>query len=364
MIRKHWKIFLLVVIVLAIRVFSLFPNAVEQYYSQGFYPLLASFQRIILGWIPFSIGDLLYIFAGLYLFRMITRFAWQARNKNITKAYLLRKGEKLLTILLVIYIWFNISWGLNYNRIGIAAQLGIENEEVQPEDIAPLAGHLAAELNKLANTISADRNILAKKSYLFEGAVDSYKNLEKKDEFFGYAYPSVKPSMFSYLGNYLGYTGYYNPFTGEAQVNTTVPLFIQPFTTCHEIGHQLGYGKESEANMSAFLSASVSDDPLFRYSVYFEMLAYTRPYLYATDSLQLKTIDSTLHPLVTGDFRRLREFYQSHRNPVERMIDILYGQYLRMNEQPSGKLSYNEVVVLLTKYFKRQRIIPVTKNSG
>ncbi len=69
--------------------------------------------------------------------------------------------------------------------------------------------------------------------------------------------------MYSYLGNYLGFTGYYNPFTGEAQVNTTVPLFVQPFTTCHEIGHQLGYAKENEANFAGYLAAKSSPDAGF-----------------------------------------------------------------------------------------------------
>ena len=81
-----------------------------------------------------------------------------------------------------------------------------------------------------------------------------------------YFYPSVKFSFYGYLANYLGFSGYYNPFTGEAQVNTTVPRFVQPFTTCHEIGHQLGYAKEKEANFCGFLATKSSPDPAFRYS--------------------------------------------------------------------------------------------------
>jgi len=58
-------------------------------------------------------------------------------------------------------------------------------------------------------------------------------------------------------------------------VNTTTPVFTQPFTTCHEIGHQLGYAKENEANFAGYLSARSSRDPAFLYSVYFD-LYYTR----------------------------------------------------------------------------------------
>ncbi|MEH6779650.1 DUF3810 family protein, partial [Maribacter arcticus] len=46
---------------------------VENYYSTGFYPFISGVFRILFGWIPFSIGDLIYfaliILALTYLFR-------------------------------------------------------------------------------------------------------------------------------------------------------------------------------------------------------------------------------------------------------------------------------------------------------
>lgn len=170
---------------------------------------------------------------------------------------------------------------------------------------------------------------------------------------FRYSYPSVKPSIYSYLGNYLGFTGYYNPFTGEAQVNTTIPVFIRPFTTCHEIGHQLGYAKESEANFSAFLSARASDDPAFLYSVYFELYAYASRYLYFADSNALRNISNKLSEEVRADIMELRIFFSQYDNPIETAIDKIYAEYLKSNEQPSGRMSYNEVVGMLIAYYKK-----------
>ena len=137
---------------------------------------------------------------------------------------------------------------------------------------------MVIRLNALDSLAKMERPSLARKRTLFAGAFGAYENLAKETPLIKYSFRSVKPSLFSYLGNYLGYTGYYNPFTGEAQVNTTTPLFVQPFTTCHEIGHQLGYAKENEANFAGFLAARYSDNPAFRYSMYFDMYAYTRSY--------------------------------------------------------------------------------------
>ncbi|HSB93998.1 MAG TPA: DUF3810 domain-containing protein [Flavitalea sp.] len=355
MVRKNALLLILLLLVLLIRLFSFFPDAVEQWYSTGFYPKLAAVQRVFLGWIPISVGDLLYAWAGIYIIRKTVGLAWKFRRKHITRAYLLATAKKILLIGLVIYCWFNISWGLNYNRVSIGKQLGLVKDSITPSDLRRLTMELADSLNRLAAVSHPNLAQVKSKRILFNGSVNAYQALVRSEPIFQYDYPSVKPSMYSYLGNYMGFTGYYNPFTAEAQVNTTVPYFIRPFTTCHEIGHQLGYAKEYEANLAGFLSASSSNDPVFRYSVYFEMYAYARPYLYITDSIELKRIDSTLHPYVISDFRELRKFIREHQNPVETVIDIVYSQYLRMNEQPSGRLSYNEVIFLLMAYFKKYK---------
>lgn len=353
--KKHVDILLLFVLIILIKIFSLFPEAVEKYYSNGVYPYIAGSQRAILGWMPFSFGDLLYAGATIYLVWSIVTVAWNWRKRPITFERLLVRFKKIFRVVMIVYAWFNLSWGLNYNRMSMARQLDISIEEITKDDITRLTKDLADSLNVLAPHVYPDYKKVAKKKVLFNGAINSYSNLEKKRPDFGYTYPSVKPSLYSYLGNYMGFTGYYNPFTGEAQVNTTVPYFIRPFTTCHEIGHSLGYAKEYEANLSAFLSASASSDPVFRYSVYFEMYAYARPYLYMEDSVALKNIDSTLHPQVTKDFKEMRKFFASYKSPVETMIDLMYSQFLRFNEQPSGRKSYNEVVYMLVGYFKKYR---------
>jgi hypothetical protein len=38
---------------------------------------------------------------------------------------------------------------------------------------------------------------------------------------------------------------------------------------------------------------------------------------------------------------------------MERLVDVVYGEYLRANQQPSGKLSYSEVISWLIAYYKK-----------
>lgn len=351
--RRHRGLIILVILAGVIKIFSLFPDTVEKYYSGGIYPMISKSQRLLTGWLPVSLGDVLYFVVGLYLLIKAIIVVRRVLRSRFSTASLLHVGKKVVTIALLVYILFNGLWGLNYNRIGIAKQLMLSREEVSVPDLMNVMHQIVYRVNELHSSAKQNRVSLYRKKNLFSRSVTSYTNLARQNPLFIYSTPSVKPSLYSYLGNYMGFTGYYNPFSGEAQVNTTVPAFIQPFTTCHEIGHQLGYAKESEANFAGYLSAVASDDPAFRYSAYFDLYLYGRRYVYLLDSIKGKQLDSLLKPGIRNDIRELREFNLRHANPVERVIDLLYGEFLKANEQPSGRVSYSEVIVWVIAYYKK-----------
>ncbi|MBC8033487.1 MAG: DUF3810 domain-containing protein [Chitinophagaceae bacterium] len=336
---------------LFIKIFSLFPNLVEQYYSRGVYPYIAKFQRLLLGWIPFSVGDILYFFAGLYLVRVLVVVIRNLIRKQINKQAVVSFFREAVLIILSIYVVFNLSWGLNYNRIPMAQRFGLNTTTYSTPELYKLVQLLGDTLNALDSAGITDDTVLSTKRSLFDEAVNTYQIVGQQYPDLFYQPRSVKPSLYSYLGNYLGFSGYYNPFSGEAQVNTTIPAFVQPFVTCHEIGHQLGYAKEDEANFSSFLSARCSPSDAFLYSIYFDMYSYARRELYLRDSIQMKALYKQLRPRVRRDFTTIREFYKKYENPFEPLITKLYAQYLKANQQPQGMMSYNEVVAMLISYY-------------
>ncbi len=350
-IRSGWVV--MVLASAAIKIFSFFPYAVEKYYAQGIYPIFSWLLRWLFGWIPFSVGDIFYCGTAIYFGYKLYSFLRRLFKNQLNRKYLIACGRQLILAGLFIYLIFNLFWGLNYNRQGIAFQLGLDVQRYTATDLKTVIGILVDKLNSLDSAARRNRCQLNSKRELFRLSVQSYQSLAKENKIFEYSAPSVKPSLFSYLGNYLGFTGYYNPFSGEAQVNTTVPLFIQPFTTCHEIGHQLGYAKENEANFSGYLSAKSSTDPAFRYSVYFELYAYAASELYFRDSTLLKPLREKLNPGIRNDFKELQRFLTKYNNPFEPYVRRLYGRYLRVNEQPKGIKSYNEVIAWLIAYYKK-----------
>ena len=57
-----------------------------------------------------------------------------------------------------------------------------------------------------------------------------------------------KPLLASRSLDYLGVSGIYFPFTGEANFNGGTPPVSLPRVMGHEMSHQRGYAREDEAN--------------------------------------------------------------------------------------------------------------------
>ena len=256
-------------------------------------------------------------------------------------------------IILWIYISFNILWGLNYDRMPIAQQMQLDEKVYTKEDLQNLVGLLVTRMNGIDSLARSARKELYSNNNLFLHSAEAYRYYGRENRAFQYPNASVKSSFYGYLANYMGFSGYYNPFSGEAQVNTTIPRFVQPFTTCHEIGHQMGYAKEEEANFCGFLTTKSSPDPAFRYSVYVDLYLYAASALYVLDSTAYIPYRESLKPAVRQDLRDLKAFYQKYQNPFEPLIHLIYGRYLKANHQPQGINSYDEVVGLAIAYYKK-----------
>jgi Protein of unknown function (DUF3810) len=343
----------LLISVLLIRLFAGNKLLVEKYYSTGVYPWISTLLKYSFGWIPFSIGDIVYgLFGGWLLFKIGTifililkrKYSWQLFRQSLFKIFIW---------CLVLYVSFNLLWGLNYNRKGIADQLDIKMTKYSKEELLTVDSLLLEKANTCKMVLSGKRTAQKTNSQVFEQAKNAYQHLGKEYPFCNYQPPSIKSSAWGWLGNYVGFTGYYNPFSGEAQVNTTVPGFLHPFIACHEIAHQLGYAKENEANFVGYLAASSATDTAFQYSVYLDLFLYAHRNLYMVDSLAAKSLYKKVRPEIRSDLAAWRKFNDEHKSPLEPVFSWMYGKYLKNNEQPSGVLSYDEVTGFLIAYYKK-----------
>ncbi len=355
MIRKRkliiWVITLIIIV--GIKIFSLNAQRVESIYSNLIYPKISNF-LIWLTWrLPFSIGDILYFTAGIWLMLRIFKNVRGIFRNGFRKNIFFSKIERLVFLSCWIYIIFNIIWGLNYNRLGIGHQLQFVTTEYSIQDLVSINNILLQKVNNSRQDLGEIKEDSFSKEIIFNQAQIAYKRLQKKYPFLQKNKFSLKASLYGKAGNYLGFTGYYNPFTGEAQANTAVPVFLQPYIATHELAHELGYAKEDEANFVGYLAASQSDNPFFHYSTYLDLFMYANRELYLNDSITSKSYYDSLNPKVKNDIEVWRRFNLAHQSFIEPAITWLYGKYLLLNQQPKGMRSYNQVTAMLIAYLKK-----------
>ncbi len=175
----HWKSIrpwlVPLLIVAGIKIFSFFPEAVEKYYSTGIYPLISRLLRLLFGWIPFSVGDILYAGAFIYIVFSLVRFVNRAFRRTLHRRFLLLSLKMTFSILLWIYISFNILWGLNYDRIPLAQQMQLEEKTYSKEDLKILVGLLVTRMNGIDSISRSSRGILYNNDSLFMNSADAYR---------------------------------------------------------------------------------------------------------------------------------------------------------------------------------------------
>lgn len=341
----------ILVIIVLIKVASFYPDWIEKNYSRGIYRNISWLYRTIFGWLPFSAGDILYFAAGFLLLVNAVRLFKNLINGRFKKPNLKRTFIKAFFVCSIIYIYFNLCWGLNYNRPGIAKQLQLNTTINTEHDLKLITDTLIKKVNECRLMLGKGK--IKYKTYpeVFSEAQAAYS--QSRFSFLEYDTKSVKRSMYGRLGNFLGFLGYYNPFTGEAQLNLTMPRFLIPYVTCHEIAHQLGYASESEANFVAYLAAVQSDDTLFHYSTYFDLFNYANKELFSKDSAAAMNNYKKLDPLVKNDVEELRAYWRKSDNIIEPVIRIFYDNYLKANQQSEGIKSYDDVTAWLIAYLKK-----------
>lgn len=355
--RKAIRTALLVTLILFalfIYFISGYQQWIEANYSTGFFPKLASVLRFTLGSLPFSLGDIIYSIVFAAVLWNIGKFIVRLFHPKDSWG---KKLSPLLTagiIILFVYVYFYLFWGLNYYRKGIEHQLGLQNGAFKKEELISLSQYLVEQVNHRKEICLQKKDTVMDKERMFHAAYDGYKELAKQYSFLRYRNSSIKSSLFGRIGNYVGFQGYYNPFTGEAQVNTRIPNFVQPFVTCHEMAHQIGYASESEANFVGFLAATHSPDTLMQYSAYLDIFLYSIGNLKAVDSIASKAIAKQLNEGVKRDIRTEREFALKHRTFLQNWTDAFYDFYLRQNRQRKGIASYNEVTGWLVAWRKKE----------
>lgn len=351
LIKRGVIIISLILAIYLLMVFADHPQAVEKYYSNGLYPFICHVLHPVLNLFPFSVGDIVYVIViGYLIFAFVKLIALCVKKRFLQAAGFL---AGLIISLQVSILVFYIFWGMNYFRPSAAERLDLRDSTFTTAELKSVTALLIDSANACRARVTAT-DLKQTNDTIYNNGVKAIHALSRTSSQYQSYSPGIKPSLLTPLLNYIGTSGYYNPFTTEAQINYQMPVFSRPFVVCHELSHQIGYGPEDEANFAGFMAATASKDKLLRYSAYHLAVAEFMSTMYYRDSLARKELKKRLSPAVLNDFKEEHLYWLSYQNKLNVITGIFYDNFLKANNQPEGIDTYNRMVLLVMALYKKQ----------
>lgn len=328
-----------------------FPHFINQFYSEGLYRAISFILHLLLGWLPFSFGDILYIAVIAILLYAVAHLAGLLFKKRFKPAaiYLLKVIIGFESAIVLFYL----CWGLNYFRPSAAERLTLQDTSYTLNDVKAITKMLVDSVNESRSALTP-ADLSQHNNAIYKSAVNAIDSLSKTSTQFKTFMPGVKPSIISLLLNYLSTSGYYNPFTGEAQINWQMPVFDRPFTACHEMSHQMGFGREDEANFVGYLAGIHSTDRLLKYSAYYEGATEFLHYLRRRDTMAHHALKAMLNNAVRQDLKTDSAYWEGYAGQIGLISGRFYDSFLKANNQPAGLRTYNRMIRLTMAWYRKR----------
>ncbi|MFZ4931970.1 DUF3810 domain-containing protein [Chryseobacterium sp. Mn2064] len=315
-------------------------------FFEHFFEVQKRVHQMLFSWLPFSMGDVLYILLGIFLFfYLISLFKKNKRNNAIIK---------IMIIINSFYFVYQIFWGMLYFQTPIIKKLSTQNEpEISKAKELALrylekCKATRAKVHEDSKGVFMISNLKAVQHEILhqQSQLPPYISDKKATEV-----SSIKPSLFKNVMNFTGILGYYNPFTAEAQYNSELPASFIPFTTAHESSHQLGFAREQEANFVGYLIGINSSNTDLRYSTEFFTLKSLLRFIVEEDPEFVKSVLSHYSPAMKRDRAYEKKFVMDHQGWLDDFFGFTNNLFLKSNQQ-EGAVTYSYFIDLLLNYEK------------
>lgn len=357
-INKYITLFSIIVIALGVISLGLhvacsesseFADFMNSYISQPIRSILARITSII----PFSFAEFLILTSPVTI---IAVSVVVCRHASRGRSHFVRCFVGILSTLILFYSVFVFTFGAGYHTSTIEDKLELERRDVSAEELYNTINVVIDKLNILADEIVYSEDAGSLRPYSHDHAVklcvDSYSSLADEYDFIPRLNAPVKQIMLSEYMTYTHISGIYTFFTGEANLNTNYPYFVNVFTTAHEMAHQRGIAREDEANFMAYLVCINSDDTFMQYAGYLNMYEYLASPLYSASPKLYSEALRKLDLKVKYDLRCYSEFFDKYRdNVVADVSDAVNDTYLKV-VGTEGTKSYGMVVDLAVAYYR------------
>lgn len=327
-------------------------GAMNWFCSRVILPLEQAIGRLC-GLTSVSVAEVL-ILSGVYA--AIFYLAWQLRCLilyPVRGARLCRAALTVLCVILSIYAAFCLFWGVFYGADSFQEKSGLQARGGTTAELTALTQRFAEELSAAEGQVrrDADGCFAVPRQEIFADAMASYDGVV--GEFACLSRPHTAPKAFvsSRAMSTLDFTGFYFPFTGEANLNDESPAAYLPVTICHELAHQQGIAAEQECNFVGILAATSAESAAYRYSGWLLGYVHLANALYRADHDAWQAIRDSLPETVRADLRQNSAYWARFDGFVNTVASKTYDGFLKSNGLSEGVQSYGAVVDLLLAYY-------------
>lgn len=362
-------------------------------YIQYVFPLWVNTYGRLTGMVPFSVGEIMLglgaILAALGLMLWIPWLALKIHSVGRKK-----KGEAVSKMTASVQMGirrFYLFFAWTFNIVCLVMTLNcfilyhgstfsekyfrpeesvsdFQERDYTLEELVRVRNYVVEECNRFSREMVRNESgeILYDKD-IGEEAIAAMRALgETYDQLAGY-YPHPKPLYTSDFFSQQYMSGYYFPFSMEANYNDVMYIMNKPEAMCHELAHLRGYIFEDEANFISFLACTESEDPFFVYSGYLGVLNYldndfykavghdNEAYFAQTRILSQVREDNVF--VTQEEWDRINGKALIDTEVVDEISDIVVDTTLKVNGVRDGKISYSRVVKLLLQYYERKGLL-------
>jgi hypothetical protein len=250
-------------------------------------------------------------------------------------------------------LWaFLLCFGLNYQRPFLFDLIGFERKEANAAELETISREIIRHINENYEEAHLSGSSLPNIEEIIRLLEGSYSSIPELSLLPRGLYAPPKPVYYSGVMTRLGISGIYFPFTAEPNYNSEVPDFQLPFTIAHEMAHQRGIARESEANFVAFLVCINSGNAFVRYSGYRSGLGVVSE-LFRKEPQKARDLIKELGSGYKEDSRRAFIFWSQADGFIGNLSMRINDFYLRANRVKSGIADYAASTTLIIGYYRK-----------
>ncbi len=304
----------------------------EETYSRGLYQSIAGIVVPVTNSVPFSISAVLVVALPIiWLAWTVVRF----RRREFFKW--LRCTALFATLL---YGLFIVTWGANYAREPIEAQLGLDTTSFTETELQTLVNTLSSIIVTNANV---ERNVATARTSLRASLLETVETITGITPTLPGWVKTLPAGSLILAGNA---SGVISPFTLEPHVDAALPEVYALAVGTHELAHVAGYAGEADTDFIAALAGLSANDPYAQYAV---ALKLWNDAVRQLPQDQRALAVQALPQIARDDLEATYEPFRRYRLPdwVQRLQTGLYNRYLTSQGVEEGIRDYSRTTTLL-----------------